>query len=292
MAFPGNGYKIANDVLTEISYVLVEPVVDTTLGTAVAAPGVATVTPPTMASIYAGALLIVGTGTTQEVITVNSVTPTTLTATFVYAHTPTEQLIGATFPVGEDNNPFFTQSEMLQYLADAENDYLTACPVILNVVTQNFGPAQRVQSVPADCLQLERIATGGYALYEQGQTSLDWLAPTWQQATPSAPTSWFEDRVNFMTYGVEPVPLNSFAVQVIYAQRDSEPLALNEGFLLPDPFLTYVKYDVLAQCFGKDGEMRDPARARYCEQRVGLGVKIGRKFYENAIAQGVTENAG
>lgn len=287
--FPGNGFKVANDVLTDISYVLVEPVVQTTLGTLVAGPGVVTVTPGSMAAIYAGAQLIAGAGATQEVITVASVTPTTLTATFAFAHAGTDQLIGATFPVGEGNNPFFTQNEMLQYLSDAENDYLTACPVILNVITQNFLPAQRIQNVPLDCIQMERVATGGYALYEQGQTSLDWMQPTWQQATPNAPQSWFEDRVNFMTYGVEPVPLNSFTVEVLYAQRDSALLKLNEGFLLPDPMLTYLKYGVLAQCFGKDGEMKDPARARYCEQRVGLGVKIGLKFYENANAQTVTQ---
>ena len=285
MAFPGNGYKIANDLLNEISTVLIEPVVNTTLGTAVAAPGVATVTPGTMASIYAGAQLIVGTGGTVEVITVSSVTPTTLTATFLFAHGASDQLIGATFPVGEDNNPFFTQTEMLGYLSDAQNDYLTSCPLILNRATQHFNPAQRIQNVPVDALQIERVATGGYALYEQGQTSLDWLTPTWQQSLPTAPTSWFEDRVNFMTYGVEPVPLNAFDVNVLYAQRDAAQLALNEGFLLPDPFLTYVKYSVLTQCFGKDGEMKDPARAKYCEQRVGLGVKIGRKFYENAQMQ-------
>lgn len=286
MAFPGNGYKIANDVLNEISYVLVEPVVSTTLGTVVTA-GTHTVTPGSMLSIFAGAQLIVGTGVTEEVITVTAVTTTTFTATFANAHAASDAVIGATFPVGEDNNPFFGQNEILTYLSNAQNDYLTACPVILGVTTQNFAPAQRIQNVPPDAIQIERVAVTGSALWEQGQVSTDWLSPTWQQATPGHPQTWFEDRVNFMTYGVQPVPLNAFTAELLYAQRDSALLALNEGFLLPDPFLTYLKYAVLAQCFGKDGEMRDPGRAQYCQQRASLGVQIGRKVYENAKTQEV-----
>jgi hypothetical protein len=54
-----------NDILTDCSFVLIETAVNTTLGTAVA-PGVQTATPPSMAAIYEGATLIVGTGSTQS----------------------------------------------------------------------------------------------------------------------------------------------------------------------------------------------------------------------------------
>jgi hypothetical protein len=289
--FPGNGYRIANDVLTEMSYVLVEPVVATTLGTAVTA-GAQTVTPPTMASIFAGAQLLVDSGVNQEVITVTSITTTTFTATFANSHSGAATLAGATFPVGQTeafpgavNNPFFTQTEVLQYISDVQNDYLTACPLILNITTQNFIANQRVGNIPSDGVQIECISVGGVALQEQGQTSLDWLTPFWPTAGAAEPKTWFEDRVNFMTYGVQPVPGNAFTAQLLYAQRDSQLLALNEGFLLPDPFLHYIRYGALMQCFGKDGEMRDSAKAQYCEQRYQLGIQIGRKFYENAQAQ-------
>jgi hypothetical protein len=243
-----------------------------------------------MAYIYVGAMLIAGSGSTEEVITVTAVTATTLTATFAFVHASSDQLIGATFPVGEDNNPFFSQNEMLNYLSDGENDYLTRVPVILNRTTQNFAPTQRIQNMPSDAIQVERVAVNGYALMEQGQASLDLLNYTWGVTTPGPPETWFEDRLNFMTYGVQPVPLNTFVANLLYAQRDSALLALNEGFLLPDLYLTYVKYYVLAQCFAKDGEMRDQARAQYCVQRVDTGVKIGLNFYESVMAQGTVNS--
>lgn len=292
MAFPGSGYMIANDVMNLISNVLVEPVVSTTLGTAVTA-GSQTVTPGSMASIYVGAMLIVDTGTAQEVITVTAVTTTTFTAVFTKSHANTAPLFGATFPVCETNNYFFSQTEVLAHISDAQNDYLTRAPIVLNVTTQAFAFAQKTSSIPSDCIQLERVAVVnnpagnvlGKALWEQGQSSVDLLNQFWGQAPPALPDWWYEDRVAFETYGVSPIPLNTFSTELLYAQRDSQVLALNEGFLLPDPFLLYVMYGTLAELFGKDGEQRDPARARYCEQRFDLGVQIGQRVYANIMAQ-------
>jgi len=284
MAVPGSGYLIANDILTDISYVLVEPVVNTTLGTPVVAPGVATIFPPTTVSMYPGAMVIVGTGTKQEVVTISAVTPTTITATFAFTHPGTDLVVGATFPVCQTIDPFYSQAEMLNYLSNAENDYLVRVPMILNVVTQNFTPTQKIQSVPSDTLQIERVAYGGFALYEQGQISHDQLNYAWTQEAGQPPRSWFEDRTGFMQYGVEPVPLNAFSVELMYARRDSTVLALNEGFYVPDPFLHHVKYGTLAQIFSKDGEQRDPSRAQYCQQRFDLGVQIANKIFDNILA--------
>lgn len=302
MAFPGSGYMIANDVMNLISNVLIEPVLSTTLGTAVT-PGVQTVAPGTLTDpsgvpcVYVGAQLIVGTGGTQEVIMVSAVTATTLTANFANAHAGTDQLIGATFPVGENNNPFFTQTEVLGHISDSQNDFLTRAPIVLNITTQAFPFTQRTASNPSDCIQIERIAlettpapgvAGGKALWEQGQTSTDLLNKYWAQAPYSTPDQWYEDRTGFEKYGITPIPGNAFTAQLLYAQRDSEALLLNEGFLLPDPFLHYVMYGALAELFGKDGEQRDPQRAKYCQQRFDLGVKVANRIYDNIMQQQTT----
>lgn len=296
MVFPGNGFKIANDVLTEISYVLVEPVVNTAPVSSVGPGTNVTVTPANMANIYAGAYLLMGAAANGnfEEIQVLTVTSTTFTANLTYAHPSGDFLYGATFPVGLPEatggvltNPFFTQVEMLQYLSDAENNYLTACPMLLTAVDQTFTTGATVGTIPADAIQIERIQMNGTSLQEQSQLGNDWLNYTWPGTAPSSPAIRYQDRVNFETYAIQPAPSATTVAELIYAQRDSQSLQLIEGFLLPDPFLTYVKYKVLAQCYGKEGEMRDMARARYCEQRWEIGIKLGRKFYENAQMQEV-----
>lgn len=284
MANPGTGYWIVNDLLNLISNVLVEPVVSTTLGTTVTA-GSQTVTPGSMEAIYQGAQVIVGTGGTQEVIVVTAVTGTTFTATFANAHAGTEALFGATFPVAQTNNPFFVQSEILSQVSDAQNVFLTRAPIVVNDITQAFASAQKTSPIPSDCIQLQRVSVNGKNLWEQSQSGLDLLNKYWQQANPTTPDVWFEDRVGFQMYGVSPVPLNVFTAELVYAQRDSELLAMNEGFLLPDPFLHYVMYGALSELFGKDGEQRDPARQQYCGQRFNLGVQVGQRIYDNIMAQ-------
>ena len=290
--FPGNGFRIANDVLTDISYVLVEPVVSIPLGAPVAG-GAWTLTPSSMTGIYDGAQLVAGVpGGNLELLTVANVTATTFDVTFQNAHLASEVVSGATFPLApQDSTHFFTQEEMLEYLSNAQNRYLTACPFLLNTATQIFNPGIKVSGLPADAVQLERVAVNGVSLHEQGKVGLDWIDYRWPSVQGRMPQVWFEDRVNFFTYGVAPIPGNTFATELYYARRDSDLLQLHEGFLLPDPFLTYLKYLVLAQCFGKEGEMRDPARARYCEQRYELGVQIGRKVYDNIQTQEVVSPA-
>lgn len=300
------GYKIVNDILTEISYHLVEPVVNTTITSIVAegygdggygdggygdAPdgaGSYVVYVGSLASMYTGALLVVNPhGANQEVVTIIEVGDNYFTAIFANAHVAGEPIAGATFPVGESPDPFYTQSEMLNYVSNAQNDYLVRVPLIYNVVDQAFASGQRTQAMPADTIQVERIAFGGAALYEQGQTSLDLLNYTWAQQAAGNPTLWFEDRTGYMTYGLNQIPLNAFSVEVLYAQRGAAALGLGDSFLLPDVFLTYVKYGALAEVFSKDGEQRDPERARYCADRFETGVKIGQQFYKNAMAQEV-----
>ena len=285
------GYKVVNDVLNEVSAVLVEPVVNTTVAAAISA-GTQTVTPGSMASIYTGALLIVGTGASQEVVTVTATTSTTFTAVFANSHGGGTAVTGATFPVAQTGDPFFTQQEMLHYVDKAQHDYLVRVPFCMTVATQSFAPQQRIGTIPSDCLQIQRISVNGKALLEQGQMSHDLLDSGWPQAFADFPNTWFEDRVNFMTFGVQPVPLNIFTAELMYAQHALNALGLTSSFLLPDPFLTYVKYNVLAQCFAKDGEMRDPARADYCQRRFDTGVQIGLQFYDNVTAQRTAQSSG
>jgi hypothetical protein len=151
---------IANDVLNAVSYrVLIEPVVNTTLGTVVPSAGSFTVSPPSMAGIYNGALLICGSGATQEVVTVTTVTTFTFTAVFAYPHAATDPLYGATFPTGQfGGDILFTQAEMLGYLSDALLDFTMKTWPIYNIVQSQFLTGVRAYTTPSDAIRIERIS--------------------------------------------------------------------------------------------------------------------------------------
>jgi hypothetical protein len=151
------GNLIANDLLVQASFMLLEPRVNTTLGTAVS-PGSATVTPGSMLGIYAGALLIVGSGSTQEVITVSSTTGTQFTATFAKSHAVSDALFGATFPTGQPNMFLFTQAEMLGYLLEGQQDFLLKVRLLYAITQTGYAQSTMFYTQPSRAIRLERIA--------------------------------------------------------------------------------------------------------------------------------------
>lgn len=294
MATTGSGYLVANDLLTQISYHFVELVVSTTLG-GIVAPGVVTVSQSNMMGIYPGAQLLVGAGASLEAVTVQSATTNSFTAAFAKAHAAGEPLYGATFPTCQTDNEFFDQTEVLNYLAEAENSYLMRVPAIMKVGTVTFPSQKKVQPMPSDCIEIERVALEGVdpfgnqtrkPLWEEAQRNYDALTYRWESAPPGNPKFWYQDKSGYREFGIGPtVPLNAVPVETIYSQRDAVSLGILDGFLLPDPFLTYVKYGAMATMFNKDGEQRDPTRAKYCQQRFDMGVKIGTQFYDSTITR-------
>ncbi len=123
-------------------------------------------------------------------------------------------------------------------------------------------------------------------LYESSQEQLTMRDPAWQSNPNSdAPTNWYEDRTGVYQWGVGPIPRGSYYAEVLSSQRDSESLTLLSGFLLPDIFLPYVKYGVLAAAWSKDGEQRSPTLARFCQQRFDFGVMLAERFLRNVVTK-------
>lgn len=307
------------NILEDVSSVLIELFVNTLLGTTISA-GVQTVAPGSMTGIYVGAALIVGTGAAQEVITVLAVTATTFTAAFANGHFGTEALVGATFPSGQTDAPLFTQSEMIAYLTDVQNDFLLKTRILYAIATQNTSPGVRFYPQPLTAIRLERIAlptgstsegygTGPYGqfpygggtasaglmmdMYETSQSNLDLMDPLWAQKQ-NIPQQWFRDQIDTAMFGLYPLPSAIFLLEQWYSLRGpSSGNLLTTLLLVPDIFGHYMKYGTLARCFSKDGEMRDPKRADYCKKRYDLGIFLALKFMTGAgvnMDKGIRQN--
>lgn len=274
---------IADNILQHVSYSLIEPYINTALGTGIGA-GVNTVTPTSVAGIYVGAQLIVG-GANPEVITVTAVTPTQITALFVNAHLNTDPLFGATFPSGETDHALFTQTEMLGYLADVQNEFLLKVrPVyFINIVAVAAGI--RFYSQPADAIRMEHVSIESVALRNSSQDDLDLDNPGWPNQA-GAVTHWFQDQINNQMYGFKFTPSINDAAEIWYSQRAAQTLGLMDTLLVPDIFCQagILKYGVLSRCFSKDGEQRDPYRADFCDKMFKFGISLAYKFMQGVDA--------
>lgn len=161
MANPGLGFRTVNSLLIEISYHFLQPYVNTIITDVVAAPGVATVHVSSLLAVYVGCELVVDTGlVSQELITVTAFDPTTgtITANFANAHAANAPLIGGTFPIQQPTDPFYTQPEVLSYIARAQNEFLARCPCIYQLVAQSIMFGQILQLSPCAMIEMNRVA--------------------------------------------------------------------------------------------------------------------------------------
>jgi len=281
---------LANDILMAASTrVFIEPVVNTTLGTGVVAPGIVTITPPSMVAIYNGAMMVVdfghhSSGSEQEVITASNVTATTFQATFHYPHLGSALLRGGTFPTGQSVDILFTQLEVLGYLTDVVNDFLLKTRPISNIIQSVFTANIPLYNSPPDAIRIERIsrqdsANKIFRLWDASITDLDCKNPNWRGVT-GKPNMWYEDQINVGQYGIYPLPNNGYVSNIWYSQLNASPLLLNSPLLVPDVMADIPYYGMLARMFGKDGELRDPQRQSYCKQRYDIGVEIVVRLFE------------
>lgn len=270
------GLVLPIDILSDVSYVLLEQYVDTTLGTAVGVPGSATVSPPSMVGIYVGVVLVAGRGTPNvESVTVTAATSTTFTATYANTHLSTDPLNGATFSSG-----LFTQTEMLEYLHHSQNEFLVKVRPVFAQATQNLTSA-RYYPQPADAIRIERISSSGKAWTNTSQLSLDMDNPKWQADHQSDdPKAWFQDEIGLDQFGLWPlIDIGGLVAEIWYSQKDvNSNMGFLTTFIMPDIFTMYLKYAVLARVFSKDGEQRDDLRAKFCQKRFDFGVMIARMF--------------
>lgn len=120
-------------------------------------------------------------------------------------------------------------------------------------------------------------------LYERSQIELDMADPAWRLTSTQTPRSWFEDRAGNYRWGIANKPSANFPVELLCAIRDSDTLALTDGFLIPDVMLHGVKYLAMNWMWAKDGVQRNPKMATYCTQRFEAIVLATQRWIDGVL---------
>lgn len=96
-------------------------------------------------------------------------------------------------------------------------------------------------------------------------------------ATPTRPVLMDDNSGGTLTAELFPVPTENGTLRLLYASvlevLNFAP-ATPDLFDIPDDFVPYVTYGVLADLLGKEGRGRDLARAGYCQMRYEEGVAL------------------
>lgn len=289
MATPivGSGKLRVIDRLQDCAYALFQPVVNEQFpATIPAGQQTIPISDPAVwvptVSLYVGAQLVCGvTGANLEVVTITAVNVgVSFSATFANAHQQGEGILGATFPVRYPTDPLFTQAEMIAYISSATNDFLTDVPLCFNIAELVVTPTSQNTPLPADSLFPVRIAYESYPLRETSQSNLDGMYYQWSDQGPSQPRCFFRDKIPIQNVGIWPRAGNNVDLEVVYAQKQANVLGWGDGWLVPDPFTVAILHRTLSFAYSKDGEARQPALAKYYEQRYQTGVRIAKMILD------------
>lgn len=293
MANPGNGLRTVANLTVEISGHFAEPYVETTL-TANAAIGIQTVGVAGTTGFYAACQVVLANadGSSPAILTITGFDPVglTITADFPAAYAAGSTLYAGTFPTQQPTDPIFTQTEVISYIARAQNEFLSKVPAIYELFENyTFLLGQVFQTMPATAIEVARVALPDSLnnltrLYETSQMQLALRDPNWfNNPNNVRPTSWFTDRSGIYGFGVAPMPQSNYAGELICSVRDADTLLLTDGFLVPDQMVHYVKYKAMEYMWTKDGVQASPTMATQARQRFDRGVLISLRYLRGFV---------
>ena len=164
---PGLGYRSTWSLAIEISCHLVQPFIYSTLTSPVSAPSTTTVSVASLGipqnALYDGAQIIIDWNTpSQEIVTVTAVneSASSFTAAFGFAHAIGASVIGATFPKqAASGDYFFSQSEILSYIARAQNQFLADCPCVYFLNSQLVQIGQVYQQLLCEAIEINHASS-------------------------------------------------------------------------------------------------------------------------------------
>lgn len=192
------------------------------------------------------------------------------------------------------SNGLWTLQEVITYFNQRQYRFLFETKVLAAHATIGWTPGEPEQPLPPDWIASiaalwHDLASGRYfPLPEADRFQTDHLFGPTAVATTGRPQAYLDaDTTDTLTIAVAPAPAAPGAVDLLYVAL-SEPLdedavdcsGPGELFTVPDEFVPYLKYGVLADMLSKEGRGQDLLRARYCEQRFTEGITLAQTLLE------------
>jgi hypothetical protein len=188
------------------------------------------------------------------------------------------------FPSG-----LWSTDEVIEYFTERQNRFNRDTKLLLAHLPLAFSAAQASAAAPVDWIATQNgtwidtptrtastVTTGDRYAAEHGisQTNNPPLRPVILDDQSAGP----------LTIELYPPPVTEGVLDLLYATVLTAIAADSDAtFDLPDDFVPFVTYGVLADMLSKDGRGQDLARAAYCEERYSSGVKIAAIMLEGYV---------
>lgn len=185
---------------------------------------------------------------------------------------------GATWPSG-----MWTQSDVVSWINEVVWEFLHRTGLTCEISFIAGVPNQSQYGLPQDTITLRRIAwragdsgTGYEELTLVDTFQQDQTDPTWPANQEQAPTAYLLNLLQSLTVRVAPTPNDVGEAEITTTVLGTPADGTGIPLPVPDDYVPYIMWGVLAIMFGKIGESSDPERAQYCRERYEEGVELAR----------------
>lgn len=181
----------------------------------------------------------------------------------------------------------WTAAEVLQYINQRQDRFLKESQLLTSWTTTAVAPGQLRPALPTDWVATVRVSwRGSGATFVNLPRADSWSAdngqPTWASATAGRPTVYMDSETPTLSLQLAPAPTGAGTLSIYYVSVGNNLDGTGEIFDLPDEFIPYLKYGVIADMLTKLGRVQDAGRATYCEQRFDEGVELAKSWISGA----------
>lgn len=182
----------------------------------------------------------------------------------------------------------WTLDEVLGYANQRQQRFL-ADTCLVGGWLQMPCAAQSIQELDEDVLFVEHV------IYEDGnpglctpllplsQFSADLSVPGWAGETASAPLGYLTQQAGTRELSLVPAPTTAGLLHLFGVFLAETLDRSGVQITLPDEWEPYLRYGIMADMFGKQGEAYDQPRAQYCEARWQEGVESAKAILQAMI---------
>jgi hypothetical protein len=175
---------------------------------------------------------------------------------------------------------YWTVGDLMEWLDEALKRLAVLAGVFATRAAILTVPGQAAYSSPPQHISTLHVSLGSTPLRPAGTIELEGRDPAYL-TTQGTPDHWYQDLLGLDNIGLCPVPTGEDALAEIYEAWPPTVDAGQQSTIVPAPAPVkgYLAMAVLAEAYGREGEMEMPDVASHCKGRLDLYHQIFQTYY-------------
>ena len=179
----------------------------------------------------------------------------------------------------------WSTTEVLGYFSRRQSQFLAQTGIVAAIARLDWIPGQPDHDLPEDWLATrlarwhDTLSGTATPLPQSDVFELDHLDQQ-NTLTPGLPEAIRDSDLETRRVTLAPPPANPGYVELLYIAVGELLDGSGIFFTVPDAFVPYLTYGVLADMLSKDGRGQDLLRARYCAQRYDEGTALAQSLLD------------